>query len=177
MYELMVTLFKYNSWAMAQMFGALHQLKPNQYATIEASGHGSVRDTLAHLLAVQWGWFSWFDKSTPVAEAYARTGQLLGDQISTTKRAEARWKEIERQAQACLDRVDDDQLKVVWSFKLPGGVSGAMPLWQMMLHVANHQTHTRGQILAALRGAGYEPPNIDLLNFVWLKDQAGASSR
>lgn len=176
MYEMMATLYRYNSWAMAQLFPVLHQLGTKEYTTIEASGHGSIQSTLAHLLAIQWGWFSWFDKSLPVADAYARTSQIAARDVPTVKRAEARWKEIERQAAACLDRLDDAQLKSVWSFELPGGVSGAMPLWQMVLHVANHQTHTRAQVIAALRRAGYEPPNTDILNFVWFSGQGAAGA-
>jgi uncharacterized damage-inducible protein DinB len=41
-----------------------------------------------------------------------------------------------------------------------------MRLGELIMHVANHGTHTRAQIVAAIRRAGYNPGNYELLRFL-----------
>ena len=48
MFELIKTLYAYNSWAVAKLLDALEQLTPEELAAPGCSGHGSIRDTLAH---------------------------------------------------------------------------------------------------------------------------------
>src|SRR5688500_12829781 len=62
-FDLIKAYFAYNSWATARLFDALEELTPEEYNQPGASGHGSIRDNLAHLMAVQLRWFSWFDGS------------------------------------------------------------------------------------------------------------------
>lgn len=135
-------------------------LSPEEYATVEASGHGAIRDTFAHFLSVQWGWFSWFDGSLPPTEAIART--VSADEVDTVEQAEERWRVIDERTRTCVDRLNDEALQDVWSWELPWS-TGALPLWQLILHVANHQTHTRAQIVAAIRRAGHEPGVYEFL--------------
>lgn len=49
------------------------------------------------------------------------------------------------------------------NYRLNSGVEGISPLWQVVLHVANHGSYHRGQVSAMLRGAGFAPPATDLL--------------
>ncbi len=37
---------------------------------------------------------------------------------------------------------------------------------KLRLHTANHGTHTRAQVVAAIRRAGYNPGNIEMLRYV-----------
>ena len=48
-----------------------------------------------------------------------------------------------------------DWAKVV-SYRTLSGVESASPLWQIVLHVANHGSYHRGQVAAALRASGYQ---------------------
>ena len=40
-----------------------------------------------------------------------------------------------------------------------------MPVWQIVMHVANHGTHHRGQVIKQMRDAGHTPPPTDLILF------------
>jgi uncharacterized damage-inducible protein DinB len=165
MNEIIGALFRYNTWAMDQFFLVLHQLTVPEYSDTEASGNGSIRDTLVHMMSVQWGYTSWFDRSAEAPLALARVRELKGPMFDTSDKAEARWRDIDRQTRAFADRVTDEQLREIWQWNLPDGRSLALPLWQLTTHVANHQTHTRAQIVAAMRRIGKEPKVSEFLLF------------
>lgn len=169
MYDVIKTFYDYNTWATGQLIEAMKALSPEEYATVEASGHGPIRDTFAHFLSVQWGWFSWFDGSLPSAEAIARA--VSAEEIDTVEQAEARWHAIDEQTRTCIDRLDDEKLRDVWSWELPWS-TGALPLSQLIFHVANHQTHTRSQIVAAIRRAGHDPGVYEFLFYTLAQAEA-----
>jgi uncharacterized damage-inducible protein DinB len=47
-------LYEYNRWANAQVLAASSRLTEEQFTRDLSSGHRSVRDTLAHILAADW---------------------------------------------------------------------------------------------------------------------------
>ena len=163
MFELIKTFYAYNSWAAAKLLDALEQLTPEELAAPGCSGHGSVRDTLAHFMATQWGWFSWFDGSLTVSQAYSV--KIPADSLDTVAKARARWAPIDKQATETINGLSDEKLRDVWTWSLPAGGSDSLPLWRLLLHLANHGTHTRAQIVAAIRRLGHKAPNIDFLNY------------
>jgi uncharacterized damage-inducible protein DinB len=54
-------------------------------------------------------------------------------------------------------------------YRTLAGVASSSPLWQIVLHVANHGSYHRGQVAAALRAAGFAPPGTDLIT--WYRSQ------
>ena len=52
---------------------SLEKISKEEYNAPECSGHGSIRDTLAHCLSAEQGWFLWFDKSMSVSESMVVT--------------------------------------------------------------------------------------------------------
>lgn len=163
MFELIKAYFAYNSWATARLFDALDQLTPEQYNEPGCSGHGSIRENLAHLMTVQWRWLSWFDGSLTSSQSYVLN--VTSESVDTIGKARARWLLIDTQASEYVNSLSDDKLRDGWTWTLPNGRSDSLPLWRLLMHVANHGTHTRAQIISATRRAGLEPPNIDFLNY------------
>jgi uncharacterized damage-inducible protein DinB len=162
MFELIKSYYAYNSWAAVRLLDALGKLTPEELAAPSCSGHGTIRDTLAHFMATQWGWFSWFDGSMPAGQAIAL--RIPKDSIDTLAKARERWAEIDKQTTECVNGLSEEKLRDVWTWSIPSG-SDSLPLWRLLLHVANHGTHTRGQIVAAIRRLGHDAPNLDFLTF------------
>jgi uncharacterized damage-inducible protein DinB len=162
-FELIKTYYAYNSWATARLLDALEKLTPEQYNAPGCSRHGSIRDNLAHSMSTQWGWLSWFDGSLTVSQSYLL--KVTSESIETIGKARERWLPIDTQAIEYIDGLSNDKLRDIWTWTLPNGRSDSLPLWKLLMHVANHGTHTRAQIIAAVRRAGHEPPNIDFLNY------------
>jgi uncharacterized damage-inducible protein DinB len=157
------TLFRYSSRSTTRLLDAIERLTPEEYVAPGCSGHGSIRDTLAHLLAVEWSWISELDGSMTPAEAEGLT--LTGAEISSVAEARRRWVEIDAQTTRCLTVLSEEALLTGWTSYLPGGSTFTLPYWQVLLHVANHGTHTRAQIVAAIRRAGHAPGSYELVGF------------
>jgi uncharacterized damage-inducible protein DinB len=147
----------------AQLLTALDQLSEEELYAPGCRGHGSIRETLAHLIGTQWGWFSWFDGSRTPAQSMAL--KVTGDEISTPQKLRERWQAVDRQSTECLEKLSEEDLAKIWSATSPGGFTMALPLWQLLLHVANHGTHTRAQIVAAVRRFAHDPGVFELFRF------------
>jgi uncharacterized damage-inducible protein DinB len=76
-----------------------------------------------------------------------------------------RWRDIENQTIACLEKLMEDDLDEAWSATTPEGFSMTLPLWKLLMHVANHGTHTRAQIIAAVRRLGHDPGSYEFFRF------------
>ena len=163
MLELIKTYYAYNSWAASRLLDSLESLTAAELVAPGCSGHGSIRDTLAHFMGTQWGWVSWFDGSLTMSQAYAL--RIPGDSLDTIAAARNRWLPIDKQATTLVNGLTEEKLKDIWSWTIPTGGSDSLPLWRLLFHVANHGTHTRAQMVAAIRRAGHEAPNIDFLNY------------
>ena len=163
MLDLIKSYYAYNSWAAANLLDSLEQLSEAELVAPGCSGHGSIRDTLAHFMTTQWGWVSWFDGSLTVSQAYAL--KVPSESIDTIAKARQRWLPLDKQATTLVNGLSEEKLKDIWSWTLPTGGSDSLPLWRLLFHVANHGTHTRSQIVAGIRRAGHDEPNIDFLNY------------
>jgi uncharacterized damage-inducible protein DinB len=173
MYETITLLYRYNSWAMEILFGALEKLSPDQYNEPGCSGHGSIKQTLAHLLSVQWGWFSWFDGSMPLEKAKAL--EVSENDVNSLEWARNKWRDIDNRCGLFLEIQADESLRVHRSFTTRNGMTLSLPLGEMLLHVVNHGTHTRAQIVAAIRRAGISPGSYDLLHYLLTNKAANVS--
>lgn len=149
---------------MKRIFDAAERLTPEQLETPGHAGHGSIRETLAHMLETQWGWFSWFDGSLPMEEAYGLA--IERDSVPDVASLRARWVDIDAQATTLAERLSDDELNAELPLGAPGGPTVPMALWKLMLHVANHGTQHRSEIAAMLTEHGSSPGTLDILYFV-----------
>ncbi len=166
-------MYRYQDWAMLQLWPGLDSLTDEELNT-PCSGVGSVRETLAHLIAVQDGWFQWFDGSKTPEQAQAARRNAAP--LSSVADAKPLWREASDRAQRCVGRLTEADLEKVWTAERPGGVTMALPLGEMMLHVANHGTHTRGQIAAAVRRLGGNPGVLEYLRFAMEQARAAGAS-
>jgi uncharacterized damage-inducible protein DinB len=156
-------MYRYQDWAMEQLWPVLDGLTADELDTPGCSGNGTIRGTLTHLIRVQNGWFSWFDGTMSAADAQSM--RRKDADFATTAEAHAAWREASDRAEACVAKLIDADLAKVWTAERPGGMKLSQPLGEMMLHVANHGTHTRAQIASAVRRLGKDPGVLEYLKF------------
>jgi uncharacterized damage-inducible protein DinB len=163
MIETLRRIYRYQDWAMEQLWPALDGLTAEDLDTPGCSGNGTIRGTLTHLIRVQNGWFTWFDGSKSAADAQSM--RRKDADFATMAEARAAWREASDRAEDCVAKLSDADLAKIWTAERPGGMTLSQPLGELMLHVANHGTHTRAQIAAAARRLGKDPGVLEYLKF------------
>ena len=160
MTELVHTMVAYNDALHRQMWESIHQLNDDLFtASIEYS-HGSIRNQMVHLAAVDCRWTRGLN-GLPDARCF----NPHADDYPTSSSVFALWDPIAREFCDLVNSMDDDQLLLA-----PTGMNE--PAWQIILHVVNHGTDHRAQVLRALHNFGAPTFNQDLIIHLWQAKKA-----
>ena len=149
-------LFDYGYWANRKLFQVVSQLTPEQFTEPVDGTHGSIRNTLVHVLSAEWGWLSRCggpERAAPLNPVDFPTAASLVDV----------WNQVEESVRQFLSALRDDDLGRIVEFVIGGTEKRSMPVGELMQHAANHGVHHRGQISLLLRMLGYSPDNFDIL--------------
>jgi uncharacterized damage-inducible protein DinB len=151
-------LVAYNEWANSRMLEAAAALTVDRFTRKLGSSFSSIRDTLGHIIGVEWVWLRrWKGESprdTPGWMATAEVGTLR-----------AELGKIERERAVFLDSIDDVDLQRRIAYTNFKGERWEYSLGDMLLHLVNHSTYHRGQVVTLLRLVGANAPATDLLLF------------
>ena len=151
---------RYNHWQNTSLYTAADGIGEAARKADAGAFFGSIHETLSHLL---WGdqiWMSRFaDMPIPEAGSISASSSMITewDELSRERRA------MDEKIIGWADSVTDDFLSgnLTWH-------SGAAnrdvtkPVWELVTHFFNHQTHHRGQVHAMLTREGARPEDTDL---------------
>lgn len=155
MLEAIRTLYAYNTWANARLLDAAERLALQQFIAANG-GAESIRDVLVHAASAQWTWLErWLGNSPrepwrPADFPYVAT-------------LRTRWEEVEATSQRYLAGLTEADLSRDISYVNFRGQSRSYPLWQQMLHQANHATQHRSEAALLLTRLGHSPGDLDLI--------------
>lgn len=151
-------LYDYNAWANHRSMEASVTLSEEQFTRDLGSSFGSVRDTLAHIMDVEWLYLErWNGRSPgtlPPAESYANLASLA-----------ARWEEIERDLNRFVATRNTAGLAQRIDYHNTKDIAYSNSLWEMLRHLVNHSTYHRGQVATLQRQLGAKPASTDLILF------------
>jgi uncharacterized damage-inducible protein DinB len=159
--EALRELYGYNHWATERVLDAAAKLTPVQWLAPGTAGRGSIRDTLVHLVSAQKRWLAWWDGSHSPEAAYA----IVLDPADYPDLDSVRsiWTDSDRAIRAFAESLSDADVNREITTRLRDGRVFRLPLWQMMLHVANHGTQHRSEVAAMLTVFGHSPGDLDAL--------------
>jgi uncharacterized damage-inducible protein DinB len=149
-------LYEYGYWANAKLFPVIAQLTPEQFTHSVVGGHGSVRNTIVHVMSAEWGWIS-------RCGGPERGPALKPADFPTVESVLETWRKVEAYVREFLARISDDDLARDVEFSLPGLEKRSMAIGELLQHGAIHAVHHRGQVAVLLRMLGHTPGNFDLL--------------
>lgn len=157
---MLLTFFRYADWANARVLEAIEALPAEQAAREFSGTFRTFRDAIAHIAGADWLWLERWGGVSPRA-----LPEWVGS--AAVPELRERWSAIVRERLARLEASDDAELDRRFTCRtLKADREWTMRVADMLLHVANHTTHHRGQLVAMLREAGTTPPATDLLLFV-----------
>ena len=152
-------LYSYNRWANARILDAVSGLTEEQFTMDMKSSHGSIRDTLSHILAAEWIWLERWNGVSPKA-------LLNPSAFPTVGALRERWSEVEQGYNEFIERITDASLDAVITYTNTKDEEWSYPLVQMLQHVMNHSSYHRGQVITMLRQLGEKTVTVDLLVFM-----------
>lgn len=158
--ETLLELYEFNYWARDRQFPACAALTSEQFLRPMGNSFSSVRDTLAHLLMVEWIWLERWEGRSPVRkdlEAFA------AEKFPTLQSIRDAWGPVEKGVRDFLRACSEERLSQPLSYTNFQGEVWTYPLWRILYHVVNHQTYHRGQIATLLRQLGATPLQTDYL--------------
>jgi uncharacterized damage-inducible protein DinB len=120
---------------------------------------GSIREQVIHLLDAEDMWFSELQNSQPL-EPLAETTDVDDRDI-----IRAHWDVVEKNIRAYLSTLQDDML-FTKPIKEPED-DRELIVWQVLLHIANHATDHRAQLLRALHDVGVDTKYQDYIFYTY----------
>ncbi|HET9836586.1 MAG TPA: DinB family protein, partial [Candidatus Angelobacter sp.] len=149
-------LYLYNHWANQRTLASIEPLSVEEFTRAMGNSFSSVRDTLAHILGAEWIWLErWLGRSPRALLSAADFPTLSG--------LRARWETVEQDRNHFLEALTPERLQQSIAYINLQGKPYEYLLWQQMLHVVNHSSYHRGQIVTLLRQLGRKPENTDFL--------------
>ncbi|MGD0547880.1 MAG: DinB family protein [Terracidiphilus sp.] len=150
-------MFAHNYWARDRQSQTCTALTEEQFLRPLGNSFPSVRDTLVHLLAVEWLWLErWRGRSPRVL--------LFPEDFPTLAVICERWHTVEQEMKEYLAALPEEALEQPMTCIGTRGNTWSYALWRMMVHLLEHQTYHRGQVTALLRQLELEPPKVDFLD-------------
>jgi uncharacterized damage-inducible protein DinB len=153
--EMIRTMFVYNDALNRRLWESIMTVSDEQFVQEASYSRGSLRDQALHLTTAEGGWLRGLR-----GEADARRYRLDPADYPTPSAGRAAWEETAAELLAYVNGLSQEELE-----ETPPGMPG--PRWQALLHLANHGTDHRAQMLRIL--ADFDAPTFeqDLIFHVW----------
>jgi uncharacterized damage-inducible protein DinB len=88
---------------------------------------------------------------------------LFSHGFRSSRAVSEEWLKVEREVRNYLGSLDEEVLQKPLTYISQQGDMFTYELWQLMLHLINHQSYHRGQVASLLRQLDVQPPAVDLL--------------
>ena len=170
-------LYEYDRWANNRVLQAASTLSVEEFTRNLGGSFPSVRDTLVHIVAGEWGWLTiWKEPSLSsafVTDLWTRFGGLFDpNAFPDVAAVQSRWLEIEREQVDFVNRVTNESLGRMLPIR-----TTQLSLAHLMQHLSNHSTYHRGQVSLMMRQLAAGPVATDFALFLLEGRSEAASAR
>jgi len=151
-------LYNYHFSENRKIWGThITSLSDEQFTQNINYSHGSIRNQIVHLMSVDDAWFSGL-RGVEVPEHFNPTD------FDDRKFLREQWDNVEKNMRDYLAKLQDDML---FGKPFPEGEDEEITLWQVLIHVVNHGTDHRAQLLRSLNDLGLKTGSQDYIFYVY----------
>ena len=137
-------LYDYSYWAFERVWNCITHLSDEQFIQNIEYSTGSIRNHVVHLMSATNRWMARL-------QAVEVPPQLVFEEFSTLAATLAKWNEYRSKTLDYVGSLTQNQLDEIIQWELNNrNILSKNPRWEILLHVANHATDHRAQILAML---------------------------
>ena len=141
----------YHYWATDKLLTACGALSEDDLHKDRDGSFGTLFATLVHMYSAEDIWLArWQNREDP--------GFSPAEDFTDIKHIRREWYGQRQRIEAFLDTADTDASMNVKGY--------AFTLWQMLLHVIDHSSFHRGQVVHMLRNAGQVPPHTNFIHYL-----------
>lgn len=159
MKELILQYASYNQWANHLLLATVSSLPPVQQEQEIKSSFSSVYKTVLHLLDAESIWWQRMKLQERIEVPSHTFNGTLAELVN-------RLEEQDRQWQAWVSTANENAIQHEFIYYNTRKERFKQPVYQMLLHLFNHNTYHRGQLVTMLRQLGVEKiPATDFI--VW----------
>jgi uncharacterized damage-inducible protein DinB len=116
-------------------------------------------DTLVHIMAGQRVWLARWKGVSPATLLSGNEPQDL-DQLAQV------WDALHEEYRQFFANLDADRLTSIVSYRTTDGKDYSHPLLMLILHIFNHSTEHRAQVVAVCNMAGIDTGWLDLIHYM-----------
>ena len=159
MKELLKQYAAYNIWATQRLTNLVLSLPEDQQTQSIASSFNSLHATILHMLDAESIWWQRMKLQEKIMRPSANFKGTIKDAVTGLMQQSKLWEEW-------VSNASDLSISHVFQYQTMEQEQFKQPVWQMLLHVFNHGTYHRGQLVTILRQLGIEKiPQTDFI--VW----------
>ena len=155
-----LTLFDYNDWANGRIAAVAEQVSDEQFLAPANVSHGSLRDTLVHMLSADWIW------RLRCQEGVSPENLLSHDDFPNFAAVRSRWAREAAALRSYIESLTDEDLNETIHYSSTRGRPYSDTLGHILLHLANHGTQHRSEAAVLLTGYGHSPGDLDLILYL-----------
>lgn len=159
-------LYEYDRWANNRVLQAASALSAEQFTRDLGGSFRSVRDTLVHIVAGEWGWLAYWKEPSHSAAFLAdlrkrRDTLFHPDAFPNVASVQLKWAEVEKEQTEFVTHLTSETLEKMLPIR-----AAQVRLGHLMQHLANHSTYHRGQVALMMRQLHAEPVATDFHVFL-----------
>lgn len=159
MKEVLQQCAAYTIWANQHLFDCIGSLTEEQIDQEITSSFSSIRKTVLHMWDAESIWWQRLKLAEHIdrpSDTFKGDFAELGRKLMTQSRQWEEW----------VNNATENQLNHVFAFQNTKKELFKQPVYEMLLHISNHGTYHRGQLVTMLRQLGVEKiPQTDFLIF------------
>jgi len=167
--EAMRALYDYNEWANKHVLEAASKLSEEELRRELGASYGSAAGSLGHLAGAQIVWLARWRGLPPEDVASLYEQLTLLEEAAPFEAVRETLEKSDAALRRFVESLTEDELASDLAYVDGRGVSRNRPLWQLMLHVANHGTQFRSEAAMALTGLGRSPGDLDYMYFEYAR--------
>jgi uncharacterized damage-inducible protein DinB len=154
--EVLLTHVDYTLWATSKLLDAAGRLTAEEQTRDLQVSYRSVLGTLQHIYYADRIWLARLEGRTPAAFMDPEPGPGV-DALKE------HWPVVIKGLRDFVEFAPAGRMDEELAFQRLNGDSQHLTHWKVFLHVVNHATLHRGQVMAMLRQLGHVPPGTDYL--------------
>lgn len=156
--EYLQHLYDYNYWANHRYLKAAAGLTEEQLNHKQGHSWDSVYRVLLHMLSSEWMWLERWNGKSPQLFLEPKDYPMLTS-------IQKYWSELEPRMRGFVSAQTEESLQNEISYTNTRGETYHLPLWQMMAHLPNHNTHHRGELAAMFALMNMPHPEEEVIQY------------